>query len=316
MSIHTFAVAHHANVVLVYDPASGQVRLAARSIGPGLRLLEDTEAATWPTVEPNTLGLEVPISLCWSPLVRCNLECPHCLDDKTLPELGAKQRAEVGRRIAASSVPGVDISGGEPLLMRDLPQLAGALAAAGLAVSVTTNGWHLQRRARELAGRLHAVRVSLDGPDAARHDALRGADSFRRATEGIRVAVAIGVPLQIHTVVMASTLHQCAPMLKLAADLGVNGVTFLQMLPIGEGAAMADAEMLEDNLVESHLAALTVPAGLTIRLRKRTSAGGFTVVRADGQVWRNGRQALNIDAVRPLLRPGDLATASTGDGAA
>lgn len=315
MSARVFGVAAYPSVTLVYDPASGHVRTPGRHLAPGLVLLEPAEVAAWPLVEPNTLGLDTPVSMCWSPLVRCNLACPQCLDDKSLKELGPARRAEIGQQIAASGILGVDISGGEPLLLPDLPDLAAQLAAGGRAVSVTTNGWHLARRAHELAWRVHAVRVSFDGADPDSHDRLRGADSFRRAVEGVRAAVAIELPLQIQTVVMASTLDQCQPMIDLAAGLRVNGVTFLQMLPIGEGAAMAEQEMVSDEAVEAHIAALHVPDGLEVRLRRRTSAGGFTVVRADGQIWRNGLRALDIAPVRRLAGPADLATTPTAGGA-
>lgn len=76
--------------------------------------------------------------------------------------------------LAAAGVLGVDISGGEPLLLRDLPALARRITAcARTAVSVTTNGWHLARRAENLAEALDAVRISLDGPDEASHDRCR-----------------------------------------------------------------------------------------------------------------------------------------------
>src|ERR1700735_868854 len=106
---------------LVYDPCGGTLRLAPRSIPPGRCQLDDRTVLSWPAVDPAAAGRDVPVSLCWSPLVRCNLDYPHCLDDNSLTELGAAGRAETARLIGASGVLGVDISGGEPLLLRDLP---------------------------------------------------------------------------------------------------------------------------------------------------------------------------------------------------
>jgi sulfatase maturation enzyme AslB (radical SAM superfamily) len=301
--------------VIVYDPCSGTTRLAPHSLPAGRCLLDDAQARGWPLAHPASLGLDVPVSVCWSPLVRCNLSCPHCLDDTSVPELDAARRASASRLIGASGILGVDISGGEPLLLRDLPELAAGLAAGGCAVSVTTNGWHLARRARQLAGHLDAVRVSLDAPGPSRHDALRGTGSFSRALDGIRACTHAGIPVQIQTVLMASAARHAQAIIDLAARAGANGVTFLQMLPLGKGTAMAAAEMVGDQAAASIVHSLEVPFGLTVRLRERGAAEGFTVVRADGRIWRNGTGALTITATRPLTHPRDLAL-NTPDGSA
>ncbi len=316
MTLRAFRTATTARgQVIVYDPCSGATRLAPHPLPAGRRLLDDTQARAWPLAHPASLGLDVPVSVCWSPLVRCNLSCPHCLDDTSVPELDAARRASAGRLIGASGVLGVDISGGEPLLLRDLPELAGRLATDGCAVSVTTNGWHLARRASQLTGHLDAVRVSLDAPDPSRHDALRGTGSFSRALDGIRACGQAGIPVQIQTVLMASAARHAQAVIDLAAQAGANGVTFLQMLPLGRGTAMAAAEMLGDQTAASLINGLEVPCGLTVRLRERSAAEGFTVVRADGLIWRNGTGALTITTTRPLTHPRGLAL-GTPDGSA
>jgi MoaA/NifB/PqqE/SkfB family radical SAM enzyme len=257
----------------------------------------------------------MPVSVCWSPIVRRNLRCPHCLDDTSVPELDVTGRGRIAGMLAVAAVLGVDISGGEPLLLRDLPTLAQRITIGGrTAVSVTTNGWHLARRAQELAEAVDAVRVSLDGPDEASHDRIRGVGSFTRAREGIRAALSAGIPLQIHMVLMTSNHATAQQMVDLAADLGAGGVTFLQMLPIGVGVQL-QAEMLTDPAAADLLAGLQVPSGLRIRLRTRASTGGFTVVRADERVWRNNTRALHITGVRPLTTVADLALSSP-DGSA
>jgi MoaA/NifB/PqqE/SkfB family radical SAM enzyme len=292
---------------LVHDPATGLTHRCPDPLPTGRVCWEQSEVSSWPVVTPAELGRAMPVSLCWSPIVRCNLHCPHCLDDTSVPELGVADHGRIAGLLAAAGVLGVDISGGEPLLLRDLPALAQRVAAGGrTVVSVTTNGWNLTRRAEELTEAIDAIRVSLDGPDETSHDRVRGPGSFTRAREGIRAAVSAGIPLQIQMVLMASNQAATQQMVDLAVDLGVGGVTFLQMLPIGAGAQLQD-EMLTDSAATRLLAELRVPDGLRIRLRTRAGAGGFTVVRADGRVWRNDERALHINGVRPLTTVADLA---------
>ncbi|MEV6905951.1 radical SAM protein [Amycolatopsis sp. NPDC051071] len=312
----TFAARTHGNESVVHDPLTGLTHRAGIALGSGRVRLSGTDVASWPEIHPAAVHAGVPISVCWSPLVRCNLACPYCLDDKSVLELGRAERSRIANLLAESAVLGVDISGGEPLLLRDLPELIDVLVAGDCAVSVTTNGTHLARRTEALATRVDAVRVSLDGPDAERHDRWRGAGSFDYAIAGIRAAIAQGIPTQIQTVLLRSTARaSMRAMVDLAATLGVSGVTFLQMLPIGEGAGLADAEQLTDDDALALLTELSTTAAVPIRLRTREAAGGFTVVRSDGQIWRNQPGAHAISSLRPLHTAGDL-TLTARDGSA
>lgn len=303
----TFAASDRGSRRIVHDPLTGLTHATSEVLPPGRVRLDPAVVAGWPVIHPREVKDQFPVSVCWSPLVRCNLACPHCLDDKTVPELPRSGYGIIARLLADSPVLGVDISGGEPLLIRDLGQLIDTLTGNGCVVSVTTNGWHLARRAEALAGRVDAIRISLDGPDAERHDGWRGSGSFDHAVAGIRAAVALGIPSQIQTVLMSSTRDSAQEMVELAAELGVHGVTFLQMLPIGEGTTVAYGEQLSDQDACDTVAALDVPAGVAVRLRTRYAAGGFTVIRADGQVWRNQPGAESITSLRPLRCVEDLA---------
>lgn len=304
----TFAARTQGNESVIHDPLTGLTHRASTALGSGRVRLSGTDVGSWPEIHPAAVHTDVPISVCWSPLVRCNLACPYCLDDKAVLELGRAERYRVANLLAESAVLGVDISGGEPLLLRDLPELVDVLVAGGCAVSVTTNGTHLARRAEALAARVDAVRVSLDGPDAERHDRWRGAGSFDQAIAGIRAAIAQGIPTQIQAVLLRSTARvSIRAMVALAAPLGVSGVTFLQMLPIGEGAAMADDEQLTDDEALALLAELSSTTDVPVRLRTREAAGGFTVIRADGQIWRNQPGAHAISSLHPLRTTSDLA---------
>ncbi|MFD8497771.1 radical SAM protein [Amycolatopsis sp. NPDC059657] len=311
----TVVVREHAGRRIIHDPLTGLTHACRRYSALGRVQLDDTELQCLPVVHPGDFQATAPISVCWSPLVRCNLACPYCLDDKSVRELPQDERLHIARVLAESEVLGVDISGGEPLLLRDLPDLLDVLVANGCAVSVTTNGTHLARRAQTLAGRVDAIRVSLDGPDSNLHDRWRGRGSFDRAVAGIRASVAYGVPTQIQTVIMRSTTRtSLQETIRLAAALGARGVTFLQMLPIGEGKSLAEAEQLEDYEARDLVRHLDT-AGMTVRLRTREAAGGFTVVRADGQVWRNQPGSTEISSIRPLRTVQDL-NLSERDGSA
>ncbi|KJK55855.1 radical SAM protein [Saccharothrix sp. ST-888] len=305
--IRFFAAASIDGTTVVHDPAVGSNHLPPQPVPLGRVALDERQVTAWPEADPARLRPSAPLSMCWSPIVRCNLSCPHCLDDKTVRESTSTERQTLAGHIAVSGVLGVDISGGEPLLLGDLPHLARAIREHGRAVvSCTTNGWHLARRAEELTGALDAVRVSLDGATEATHDTWRGEGSFQRAVTGIRAAVRAGLRVQLQMVLMRSTHREAQSLLDLAAQLGAGGVTFLQMLPIGDGASIAAEQMLTDDQAGDTFSALDIPDGIRVRLRTRGSADGFTVLRADGYAWRNTGAATGITAFIQVTGPQDL----------
>ncbi|MFI5497118.1 radical SAM protein [Actinoplanes sp. NPDC051859] len=305
--IRTFAVAGDAGGI-THDPATGLTHHTPPPQETSRQQIDDAALSRWPVISSADIARVRPVSLCWSPIVRCNLPCRHCLDDTTVTEARKQARVVIAGVLANAGILGIDISGGEPLLLRDLPDLARRITAGGTtAVSVTTNGWHLKRRAGELAETVDAIRVSLDGPTPAIHDSHRARGSFTRACAGIRAAVDTGLPVQVQFVLMHANQDHLQAMVDLAADLGAGGLTVLQMLPIGAGAALADIEMLSDDTAEQLVDALEEPDGFRLRLRRRgADAGGFTVVRADGRVWRNDPAGHAITSLHLLSSPADL----------
>src|SRR5919106_492442 len=143
---------------------------------------------------------------------RCNLRCQYCMPEPDyvwLPRESLLSFEETGVIVDAFTDLGVDrvrITGGEPLLRRDLPKLIRSLAdrRAVRDLALTTNGVHLASRARELrSAGLHRITVSLDTLKPERFAAITRFDEHRAVLEGIDAAVAAGFEsIKIDTVVI------------------------------------------------------------------------------------------------------------------
>ncbi len=128
-----------------------------------------------------------PVWCAWQVSYRCNFRCAFCrywadpLGDR--PELTVAQFEEGSEKLAALGALLVSLAGGEPLVRPDINDVVAALARWHFPF-ITTNGWFsTPTLARELfeAG-LWGVSVSIDYPDAARHDRRRGMPgAFERA---------------------------------------------------------------------------------------------------------------------------------------
>jgi len=142
---------------------------------------------------------------------RCNLRCQYCMPEPDyvwLPRESVLSFEETCALVDAFTDVGVDrvrVTGGEPLLRRDLPVLVADLAArpALRDLALTTNGVLLQKQAKALADAgLHRITVSLDTLDRDRFQALTRFDEHAAVLAGIDEAAVVFGSLKIDTVVM------------------------------------------------------------------------------------------------------------------
>jgi cyclic pyranopterin phosphate synthase len=159
---------------------------------------------------------------------KCNFRCPYCMpievygDDYAFsPKADILTFEEITRLMRVFVRAGIEklrITGGEPLIRKDLPTLIGQLTALpGLQeVTLTTNGWFLAQQARTLkeAG-LNRITVSLDSMDDAVFGRMNGRGyGVARVLEGIEAALAAGLaPVKVNAVVKRSENYADIPAL-------------------------------------------------------------------------------------------------------
>lgn len=134
---------------------------------------------------------------------RCNMKCSFCDWWKmNMPELPTRKALTAIDKVCSLGVPFFDLSGGEPLLRKDLAILAKRASSHGCLVSMNTNGTLLKSsRASEIADAFDVVVVSLDGPQEV-HDKLRGVGgTYDKAMEAIKLLKAHGTRVGVNTVV-------------------------------------------------------------------------------------------------------------------
>ncbi|RMF87290.1 MAG: methyltransferase domain-containing protein, partial [Nitrospirae bacterium] len=164
------------------------------------------------------------------PTNACNLACRHCLVSSG-PDGERGLPTEAWRRVIgearALGTRRFYVTGGEPLLRPDLPELlALCLEDPEAEVALLTNGIPLRGERLARLGALDRerirIQVSVDGASAATCDALRGPGSFDGALEGIRNAVAAGFHCTLTTVITRDNAREVAEVTRLAGRLGVG----------------------------------------------------------------------------------------------
>ena len=174
---------------------------------------------------------------------RCNLRCAYCMpepDYTWLPRQDLLHFEEIGRLVDVFTGLGVDkvrLTGGEPLVRRDLPELVRILAgkAALTDIAMTSNGVLLAEHAAALkAAGLHRLTVSLDTLDAERFRRLTRFDDLSRVLAGIDAAAAAGfAPLKIDTVVIRGINDDEIPALLERGRAWGAEVRFIEYMDVG-----------------------------------------------------------------------------------
>lgn len=173
---------------------------------------------------------------------RCNLRCGYCMPEEHyvwLPRESLLTFEELTRLSSIFSSLGADrirLTGGEPLLRRDLDSLVRQLASVGGVqdLALTTNGMLLAAHAASLrdAG-LRRVTVSLDTLRPKRFEALTRSARHGDVLAGIAAAVDAGLPLKLNTVVMRGVNDdELGELLGFARDVGAE-VRFIEYMDVG-----------------------------------------------------------------------------------
>jgi len=150
------------------------------------------------------LGRPVPLTVMVAVTGRCQCDCAHC-SASGLPsgsELTAGEIKGVIDSGRAMGSPKIGFTGGEPLLRADIAGLVAHASGLGLSVSLDTNGILLDRqKVLELkAAGISNINISLDSPDARRHDRLRNAPGcFDAALRAVGLCAELGVPCVVST---------------------------------------------------------------------------------------------------------------------
>jgi radical SAM protein len=193
-----------------------------------------------------------PFTIAWELTRACAYACVHCRADaqprRDPGELDTAEGMRLIDQLAGFGRPILVLTGGDPLMRRDVFRLAAHADERGLRVSLTPTATALPTRARmreaQEAG-IRRVAFSLDAADAHVHDRFRGVDgSFQRTMKGIANARAQEMPLQINTTVCAENVGQLERMAEMLEQWEIVQWSVFFLVPLGRGRSlrMLDAQ--------------------------------------------------------------------------
>lgn len=193
---------------------------------------------------------------------RCNFACLFCMPEKDkvnwIPQREVLDFPEIERivRVLASlGIEKIRITGGEPLLRRDVEHLVGKLTQVrGIrSIDMTTNGWHLERKAEALrSAGLRGVTVSLHSLRGDRFSQISGIDALPRVLRGIDKALDAGLsPVKVNSVAIRGyNDDEVLDLVEYARERRIS-IRFIEFMPLdGLGMWSSDRVVRGKEIIE------------------------------------------------------------------
>lgn len=188
----------------------------------------------------------------WNVTKACNLRCIHCYAHATGAAAENELTTAEGRALiddlAAYGVPVLLFSGGEPLVRKDLPELAAYAVAKGMRAVISTNGTLIDAaiaRSLKKIG-LSYVGISLDGLNEA-NDRFRGLKgAFDKALEGIRHCQQAGIKVGLRFTINKLNVNEIPGIFDLMEKMQIPRICFYHLVYAGRGSSLVAEDLTKD----------------------------------------------------------------------
>jgi cyclic pyranopterin phosphate synthase len=171
---------------------------------------------------------------------RCNLKCIYChkegiCSDKVTPEMSPEEISKIVEVSCLFNISKVKLTGGEPLLRKDLPLILKKIRAINSIkeISMTTNGVYLEEQAKIIKkSGLQRVNISLDTLDKKLFRKITGSYCLKQVIQGIHAAKEAGLsPIKLNIVITKYNIREIGSLINFARKQNID-IQFIELLPI------------------------------------------------------------------------------------
>jgi cyclic pyranopterin phosphate synthase len=224
---------------------------------------------------------------------RCNFRCRYCMPEEGMQWLkkdlllSFEEISRLVRILAGLGVTKIRLTGGEPLMRKDLATLVRMIRSTTAIrdIALTTNGYFLSEQARGLveAG-LNRINVSLDSLDPATFAAMVRREYFEKTWEGIEEALRVGLsPVKLNAVLIRGINDHEIPAFAALARSRPVIVRFIEFMPIGSEDGWSNDKVVPTREVLERLNAIAPLVPVEDPLRKG-AADAFRFADGRGEI--------------------------------
>ncbi|MGB5157704.1 12,18-didecarboxysiroheme deacetylase [Desulfobacterium sp. N47] len=185
----------------------------------------------------------------WNVTRQCNLKCIHCYAHaKSRPvddELSTADGIKLIDDLSQFQVPVILFSGGEPLMRKDLPELAGYAVEKGMRAVISTNGTLISEQTAKILKEvgLSYVGISLDGMEEI-NDRFRGVKgAYKQALEGIRNCMDAGIKVGLRFTINKYNFYEIPKIFNLLEEMEIPRVCFYHLVYAGRGSKLVEEDL-------------------------------------------------------------------------
>jgi 12,18-didecarboxysiroheme deacetylase len=185
----------------------------------------------------------------WNVTQRCNLRCVHCYahskDMEYKNELSTEEGMALIDDLADFGCPVILFSGGEPLMRKDLPELAGYARSKGIRAVISTNGTliteEMAKKLKDIG--LSYVGISLDGMRET-NDKFRGIEgAFDKALQGLHNCQKEGIKVGLRFTINRHNVHDIPAIFELMEKENIPRICFYHLVYSGRGSEMVNEDL-------------------------------------------------------------------------
>jgi MoaA/NifB/PqqE/SkfB family radical SAM enzyme len=181
------------------------------------------------------------LSACWRVTRRCNLDCAYCLAGDghlSYAELGSADRMWLARALASSGVGTVSLTGGEPTMLPDLPEVLKVLHSAHINVRLVTNGTSDSALLEGLLPFVDEMRFSMEAGEL-NQELLRNGAPISSVLRQLRMCDSSGVGTSVAIVASSPNCPAIPSTITQLASLGVTRFVLMEYMNRERGARAA-----------------------------------------------------------------------------
>lgn len=185
----------------------------------------------------------------WNMTQRCNLKCVHCyahaLEEEGKDPISTEQAKVMIDDLAKFGAPVMLFSGGEPLVRKDMPELAKYTTSKGMRAVISTNGTLITREKAKILKEvgLSYVGVSLDGGEDI-HDAFRGVKgSYKKALQGLDYCREEGIKVGLRFTINKRNASEVPKIFTLMKEREIPRVCFYHLVYSGRGSELIKEDL-------------------------------------------------------------------------
>jgi MoaA/NifB/PqqE/SkfB family radical SAM enzyme len=194
-----------------------------------------TLLAPWHALRVRFLGERHPLAARIQVTRRCSSRCSYCnLAQESGDQMTSEQIVAVMSQLAELGCLRISLSGGEPMLRKDIGRIVDACSELGMAPEMNSSGAGFAARVHEVRG-LRLLKLSLDGPEEI-HDAVRGRKgSYREVMEAIEAARSVGIRTVLVSTITRHNVRDLDHVLRVARERSTLAA-FQPMKPYYKGS--------------------------------------------------------------------------------